>query len=159
MKTIRTCTACGEQKYLTKFHKDKRSSDGRVAQCVDCVALRVAKYRNENKKQVLAKARECYARNKHKYRKNRRRWHLENSYGITPEEFEEMVVACGNKCELCGARGQDQHYGVLVVDHNPLTGVVRGLLCRKCNTGLGHFNANIELLAKAIVYLQEVEYV
>jgi hypothetical protein len=42
----------------------------------------------------------------------------------------------------------------LVVDHNHKTGMIRGLLCHRCNTGLGHFEEKIDLLHNAIEYLR-----
>jgi hypothetical protein len=44
----------------------------------------------------------------------------------------------------------------LHVDHNHMTGKVRGLLCHHCNVGIGHFEDNIVLLSNAITYLGEV---
>lgn len=51
-------------------------------------------------------------------------------------------------CEICG------DYGPLVLDHDHKTGQVRGLLCHKCNIGLGQFEDNIELMSNAVDYIQ-----
>jgi hypothetical protein len=64
---------------------------------------------------------------------------------------------------LCAICGKQEHVMVkstgkpraLAVDHNHETGDIRGLLCTNCNKALGHFKDNVELLAKAIVYLQK----
>lgn len=42
----------------------------------------------------------------------------------------------------------------LVVDHCHASGKIRGLLCDLCNRGIGHFNDSVELLYKAIKYLE-----
>lgn len=55
------------------------------------------------------------------------------------------------KCAICDTK-PDKYPG-LVVDHCHTTGKVRGLLCTKCNLGLGHFKDNKEALAKAALYL------
>ncbi len=44
----------------------------------------------------------------------------------------------------------------LSVDHDHVTGAVRGLLCRRCNTGLGNFDDNIKIVQSALTYLKEV---
>lgn len=59
----------------------------------------------------------------------------------------------GYMCAICGrdlSEAQPRHS---VVDHDHDTGVVRGVLCHNCNTGIGRFSDNVELLEKAIEYL------
>ena len=79
-------------------------------------------------------------------------------YGITPAEYEAMVVAQGGKCAICRRteRASDRHTGSrlpLSIDHDHLTGSVRGLLCTACNKALGQFEEDPALLAAAIAYL------
>lgn len=52
------------------------------------------------------------------------------------------------KCLICNCDEK------LVVDHNHVTGKVRGMLCNHCNRGLGHFRDNLDTLQKAIEYLK-----
>lgn len=84
------------------------------------------------------------------------RTRLLGRYGITPEELDSMLTKADNKCELCSKvfSGREPH-----VDHNHTTGKVRGLLCNSCNTGLGHFKEDPELLRKAISYIGRFKYV
>ena len=66
-----------------------------------------------------------------------------------------MVKCC---CDICGESETVMLYGVakrLAKDHCHKTGVVRGTLCQRCNTGLGLFRDDAGLLQKAIVYLQK----
>jgi hypothetical protein len=42
----------------------------------------------------------------------------------------------------------------LVVDHDHETGEVRGLLCNRCNTGLGFFADNRGYMRRALTYLE-----
>ena len=62
------------------------------------------------------------------------------------------------KCAICGALGvlvgSDNESG-MVLDHDHATGVVRGLVCRSCNAGLGAFKDNVAAMQKAAVYLTE----
>lgn len=64
-----------------------------------------------------------------------------------------MYCQQGSKCKICGIH-QDELIKKLVVDHDHNTGIVRGLLCDKCNRGLGHFDDNINKLLNAIEYLK-----
>jgi hypothetical protein len=64
-----------------------------------------------------------------------------------------MLQNQDNKCFICSYEfGQKQ--GDTYVDHCHTTSVVRGLLCQKCNSGLGYFKDNVKSLAKAIEYLK-----
>jgi hypothetical protein len=75
------------------------------------------------------------------------------NYGITPDAYEAMLSTQGSRCALCHTdtpRGSGRFH----VDHCHATGKVRALLCHECNTGLGKFKDNTELLARAIAYLE-----
>lgn len=74
---------------------------------------------------------------------------LQTKYGITLEQYTEMYNSQKGLCKIC-----DGFMEVLRVDHCHSTSKVRGLLCHKCNVGLGHFNDSIELLSKATLYLK-----
>jgi len=63
-----------------------------------------------------------------------------------------MECAQGGVCAICG--GINDNDDALSVDHDHETGRIRGLLCSKCNKGLGSFNDDPELLRKAIAYLE-----
>ena len=72
---------------------------------------------------------------------------LRSKYGITVEDYERMHNEQGGVCVIC------QNADKLVVDHDHITGKVRGLLCHNCNLGLGHFKDNALVLRMAIGYL------
>lgn len=78
---------------------------------------------------------------------------IRNQYGITLEDYNNMLEAQGYKCAICG--NEDEVEGRrLAIDHCHTTGKVRGLLCGKCNRGLGLFYDNFTLLQNAIEYLK-----
>ena len=88
--------------------------------------------------------------------------HLKRTYGISYEEYLDLYEIQGNVCAICGRSELIRDYKdnrkvrmPLFVDHNHNTGKVRGLLCSKCNTGLGMFEENINSLITAISYLKE----
>ncbi|MFI9123902.1 endonuclease VII domain-containing protein [Streptomyces bikiniensis] len=71
-------------------------------------------------------------------------------YGLSHEG--SALLRATEECHICGA-GESGGHG-WHVDHCHATGVVRGLLCARCNLGLGHFRDNPEILSAAIAYLQ-----
>ena len=68
-------------------------------------------------------------------------------YGITVGDVDHMKEEAGHRCQICGGTKP------LCVDHDHATGIIRGMLCRECNTALGLMKDNTELLRKAINYL------
>lgn len=105
----------------------------------------------ENKGRAYHRAYHERRKTDHQYQRNRRSCRLRSKYGITIEEFEEMLSDQKGCCLICG----DYMGEALKVDHNHETGAVRGLLCNGCNVGLGLFKDNPEFLTAAIAYLQE----
>lgn len=74
------------------------------------------------------------------------------AYGITPAIYEAMLEAQGGVCAICGDLPGDRE---LAVDHDHETGAVRGLLCTRCNPALGMLRDDVDLLARAIKYLND----
>jgi len=71
-------------------------------------------------------------------------------YGITVFEYLFMRENQQSACLICGI-----HDTNLVIDHCHSTGKVRGLLCGRCNKGLGWMNDDVRILSAAIDYLNE----
>jgi hypothetical protein len=76
---------------------------------------------------------------------------LRAKYGITVEDFRDMLVGQAGRCLICHRVPPTD----LVVDHDHGTGRVRGLLCQRCNRMLGHVDERPEILRSAIRYLGE----
>ena len=70
-------------------------------------------------------------------------------YGITQKDYEAIKELQNSKCLICGRSVS------LVVDHDHKTGELRGLLCGRCNSGLGMFEDSVPLLNNAIIYLNK----
>ena len=84
-------------------------------------------------------------------RRNARDAYLRRKYGITILQYEEMLENQGGRCAICLCRPRTR---VLAVDHDHLTGTLRGLLCGRCNHGLLQFaQEDITILKRAIEYL------
>ena len=76
-------------------------------------------------------------------------------YGITYDQYLEMLKNQNHKCYICGTDEVDSRLEKLCVDHSHATGEVRKLLCHSCNCGLGHFKDNVQFLSNALSYLKE----
>lgn len=81
-------------------------------------------------------------------------------FGITALEYEQLHDAQNGCCGICNQpetandKGKNETRS-LAVDHDHITGEVRGLLCTNCNIGIGHFKDNIKLLESAIRYIKQ----
>ena len=86
--------------------------------------------------------REQYRSPKPTSEENRAR-RIKHRYGITQEQYDQMVAERGNKCDVCGEPPSDKntraHWNAkLCIDHDHKTGKVRGLLCNDCNLAVGY---------------------
>ena len=107
-------------------------------------------YYENNKETIIARAKNRYWANPHAKKVRDR----VKKYGLTTEEVEAMMET--THCQICGVElTQDTTNTGMAIDHCHDTGKVRGVLCNRCNRGLGFFADNIENLHKAINYLSE----
>ena len=139
------CKKCyGKRYYKENQEKIKQYQEENE----DHIKQRKAKWYETNKDELRARARENY----HKTKKSVQDRRLRKQYGIGNDDYEQLKSLQGDKCAICGEEQNDKR---LAVDHNHDTGKVRGLLCEKCNRGLGLFCDNVDLLEKAVTYLRE----
>lgn len=102
----------------------------------------------KNREYALEKHKKYYQENKDKFRK----YSLKRHYGITLEEFKDLLKSGNNRCYIC-----KRCFSTKLLpntDHCHSTKKVRGILCGSCNRGLGYFKDNPELLRKAALYLE-----
>ena len=92
------------------------------------------------------------------YYAKRREQGLLLNYGITIEDYNNLVVKQGGNCAICGIH-KTKLSKPLYVDHCHNTGKVRGLLCQKCNSALGLLNDNADTVLKAHKYLTSFDNV
>ena len=84
---------------------------------------------------------------------------LRKTYGITEEDYNILALKQDNKCAICSEMETGTRRGIAIkrlsVDHDHISGKVRGLLCNRCNKALGGFNDSAILLSNAINYLNK----
>jgi len=86
------------------------------------------------------------------YARVQRRAHYKRRYGIALEAVEAMFEKQHGRCAACGTTPADRP---LQLDHDHITGEVRGLLCRPCNTALGLLRDSPAKLQGLITYLTQ----
>jgi len=128
----------------------------------DSVKAGHKKYRENNADTLLSKHREYNSNNREKINLNNRIYnythpdskmstHLTNRYKITKTEYDNMFSLQNGVCAICGNTGGKKR---LCVDHNHITGKIRGLLCDGCNVGIGRLKDSVSLVEKALDYLK-----
>jgi hypothetical protein len=103
-----------------------------------------------NRERIAEKRRD--ARADGRYRARDRRIFLAYHYGLTPDQYRDMLVGQAGRCLIC-LRVPTKD---LVIDHDHATGTVRGLLCQQCNKGIGLFADNAMALRSAARYVEVV---
>ena len=88
--------------------------------------------------------------------KVKRDYFLQYKFGITRDDYNEMLKAQGYRCAICRSEStKDKRTKNFPIDHCHKTGKVRGLLCAACNKGIGMLEDSIENLRSAIDYLEK----
>jgi len=107
------------------------------------------KWKKANLDKVSAYGKRSYFKDPTKSRQN----HLKRVYSISVEQYDQLLQSQGNGCAICGTKScsSPRH---LAVDHDHTTGKIRGILCQFCNTALGKFKDDPNILKKAIDYLR-----
>ena len=91
-------------------------------------------------------------KNSQKLKATNRAYRLQKVYGLTPQEYNAKVYSQNGLCGIC-----KRPEFPLNVDHNHETGIVRDLLCNRCNMALGQFREDTTILKSAIIYLERHE--
>ena len=145
--TTKLCKVCGEHKPLSEFSPHRQQKDKLHPYCKTCHASRMKRYRHAAGEPEWVKAKDRM---------------LRRNFGIGWEQYQQIFEQQSGKCCICGQPEQTKRSAtyrgenlqlLLAVDHDHVTGKVRGLLCGTCNRGIGYLRENPVFLAAAIIYL------
>ncbi len=163
--------SCGKEKPLSEFYKDSKLKEGYCYQCKECWKIRHNKYLRTpagKSSQQMSRSKIMSDPDKHtnavkvlrNYRNTvhgkrvRKRERLHKNFGVTLEQYDLMAQQQNKLCAICGIH-QSKLTRALAIDHDHHTGKIRGLLCGRCNIGLGYFKDSKENLLNAITYLDK----
>ena len=128
------CSTCKNDLPVDAFAKHKSTKDGLQYRCRSCVKTHRGAYDFSKQKNLS----------------------LKHKFGLSLAEYNVMLEKQNGQCAICGTDKCETGYS-LAVDHCHVTGKIRGLLCRTCNTTLGKFNDEIERFYKAARYLEATQ--
>lgn len=131
---LKICTTCTESKDISCFSIINKNTGSTQSSCKVC--------RNKYKA-IKRKA------NPIKESLRKRKQKLKSNYDMTIEDYDKLYSTQQGNCLICNT-----YHRKLSIDHCHDTGLVRGLLCSNCNSGLGMFKDNSILLLKAVEYLK-----
>jgi hypothetical protein len=132
---IKACCKCYRFFNASCFYKNKTYEDKLAGLCKPCTIKQMADRYHSNP---------LISRNAA----------LKRGFGITLDQYNELLAKQNYQCACCGTtdpRGQ----GTFHVDHCHKTGIIRGLLCHLCNTGIGKLGDDLSGLLKAVAYLEK----
>jgi len=147
MENKKICRTCKKEYPLDYFYKVHKNRECRRPECKYCYQAWNKKYRDRNIEKYRASWRKA---SKKLYYKDPFGIKLRQNYGITIDQYSEMVNKQDGRCKICHEKPD-----LLAVDHCHKRNKVRALLCLKCNSGLGMFKENVDVLKRAIQYLLE----
>lgn len=132
---VKICSSCKKEKDFSEFYVDSKHKTGRSSRCKLCAKYFSKKWYEESDK----------------YREIIRNSGLKHRFGITNEDYFEMLKDQNGVCCICKQPPEEGKY--FHVDHCHVSSDVKGLLCKNCNHGLGNFKDNPSYLRNAIEYL------
>lgn len=158
------------RKYTCKLCKNEYAAIYREKN-QETIKIKLKKYNIRTRERRQEWIRKDRLENPDKYKKyakktydiNREEFYLKKKarkYKLSVQELKLMLEKCNHHCEMCGKAekrktGRGERLTNLSIDHDHETNKIRGILCFKCNIGIGFFEEDIDLLQKAIDYLKK----
>ena len=135
--------------YLKNIEKIKKRLEEYRKNNREVLRQRQREYRKNNKEEINRRQNEYYKRNKETINRKAKWVALYSKYKITKADYEKLYLKQNGRCAVC-----KKEFPSLSVDHNHETGIVRGLVCTKCNTALGLVYENTDILLSMIKYIK-----
>ena len=154
---MKKCTKCKQNKSSDQFYEDKSSKNGLRSNCKLCSNNSSIAWYKANIEIEQSKKKSWRQRNPVKVMQQNRRDNLKKNYGVSVKDWDILFEKQNGLCAICSQSETVLLNGKLkrlAIDHCHLTKKVRGLLCAKCNKGLGLFKDKPELLNQAAKYLE-----
>ena len=170
---FKTCPCCNRtlpvDSFYTRNYKDKNGNIHKYpdSKCKECKNAYSRNYNNTNKDVLRGTHKEWRDKNETKVKSYRDKWRekhpnyskewaeknkskirlsqIKYNYNLTEEEYKALPKAC----EVCGSIEN------LCIDHDHITGKVRGILCSKCNSALGLLGDSKEVILKLASYIEK----
>lgn len=180
----RRCPSCGETKDAAHFGENRGRPDGLSCYCLECARAKSRAYYAARRRSAGAELLErdpspegfkrcsrcrvskpleefhrhaTQSRGVNTYCKECRRaiqadTHLRRTYGLSAADLAALLDEQRGVCAICETRP------AVHVDHDHLSGDVRGVLCFPCNVALGQLKDDVALFRKAIDYLERTTW-
>lgn len=116
--------------------------------------IRIAELRAKDPQLFKERANEWMRTHRDRTKQHQRKKYLKSAYGIAPDVVASMFDSQAGLCAICCCRLGSDSKSAMHIDHDHATGVVRGLLCVRCNIGIGMFDENADSFQRAIAYLK-----
>lgn len=143
-----TCTKCKQTKTAKFFGTLCVGKNGLHPQCKQC-------RNNYNNSRYWGSEAVRKSAIKQSTISNRKR-----KYGVSAERYNQIFESQNGECAICEDRLDDSSFSLRgQLDHDHKTGLIRGILCGKCNTALGLLKEDLEIFYKAISYLSKEKQV
>jgi hypothetical protein len=119
---------------------------GKRSYCKFCSRKYALKYYHKNYDKIASQRKE------RRMKDYGRGYHLKRTFGISLEDFDEMLKSQDGKCAIC-LKHHSEEGQAFAVDHDHSTGYIRGLLCRICNKNLLGKHNDRNIFMRAYNYL------
>lgn len=166
---MKICRICSKIKSLNDFYKNHKSKDGLRSECKECRIKNAQIWYRANSEKAQDNSAAWRESNSERVRRMTKAYrdanpdmirgqHLKQYWpNLSAQEafnkFNELKIQQNHCCAICGTNKPNGRTNEFVVDHCHNTGKVRGLLCHPCNSGIGMFKDEVDILNKAILYL------
>lgn len=80
-------------------------------------------------------------------------------YGITMQQYRTLWLRQNGVCAICGQPERSERNRLLTIDHDHVSGHVRGLLCSHCNRAIGLLQDDPKVIRSAADYVQRTRQI